>query len=1047
MLPLLARRASVSILCLPRSLALIAAVLLCFYASLAATTASAATGLTILHSFTTGSSPGGQLTLANGVLYGITQNGGFLPAGGPGVGTIYKMNVDGTGFTDLHVFARTDGQTPVAGPTLNGSTLYGTTFLGGTNQVGTVYRLGIDGSAFTNLYNFPNDSGPDNNPGGAMVITNNLLYGTTSGGQGNLLGGVFRLALDGTAYARVHAFTSITEAAWPLGDLLLDGTTLYGTTNYGGQGSSTSVYSTFGAVFRVNLDGTGYTILHSFVPSIDGAHPVGGLVKIGNTLYGAATDGGSSNANGATGNGVIYRVNIDGTGYALLHVFSGGLDGADPQAGLVAIGNVLFGTTAPQGAGNGSGTLFKLNADGTGYAVLHNFTGGPGGGSPIGGLARSGPVLYGTALLGGTNGLGTVFSYDLTPTTPNQAVATLINTPLPLTLAATVPNGFPVTYTTTTPLHGTLTGTAPNLTYTPNRDFIGTDTFTFKASDGLAESPSGIFIIPVRDNPPQITRQPASRTVNSGETVTFAVTANSLTPVTYQWSFKGAAIPGATDATLTLSTPVRAQAGVYSVTLSNGDSATIPGVTTSSDATLVINPAVTAGAFFGTISGGSAGGTFAVTAPSGVPATVLLQFGANRGLLAHPAFDSDGFFTVTARDLTTTSSLAPTLTGRIAGGQFTATITGGGTLAAPASPAASSFAGTYTFASLGTTTIAGYFIIADAKAYALIIDGATAAAGIGITQFEGTISISLPGGGVTGRIDPATKQFSGALTTSPTITVPVAGLADTVASDKRLANISTRGLVSPGDNALIAGFVVRGNSAKTLLVRAAGPALTAFGLTGTLARPQLQIFQGSSVLVTNTGWSSAGNAAAITTASNTAGAFAFVPNSADSAALLALSPGAYTAVVSGVNATGGIALVEVYDVVPDATRLINLSTRGFVGANDQTLIAGFVVGGNAPKTLLVRAVGPTLATLGLTTAVSDLAVEIVSAGTVLAANDNWSSTPVLTAATTAAGTFALTAGSKDSALIVTLAPGAYTVTVRSVNGASGIALAEVYELP
>ena len=132
------------------------------------------------------------------------------------------------------------------------------------------------------------------------------------------------------------------------------------------------------------------------------------------------------------------------------------------------------------------------------------------------------------------------------------------------------------------------------------------------------------------------------------------------------------------------------------------------------------------------------------------------------------------------------------------------------------------------------------------------------------------------------------------------------------AEDQRLVSIASRGTVTPGDGALIGGFVVTGNSPKTLLIRGVGPALTAFGVAGALADPSLTIYQDSKVITTNEGWA---NSAAIAAAAIQTGAFALSSTSKDAAVLLTLSPGAYSAQVkSAKNASSGVALIEIYEV-------------------------------------------------------------------------------------------------------------------------------------
>ncbi len=266
-----------------------------------------------------------------------------------------------------------------------------------------------------------------------------------------------------------------------------------------------------------------------------------------------------------------------------------------------------------------------------------------------------------------------------------------------------------------------------------------------------------------------------------------------------------------------------------------------------------------------------------------------------------------------------------------------------------------------------------------------------------------------------------------------------------------LVNLSTRAAVGTGANLVIPGITVRGTAPKTLLIRAAGPALSAFGVTGTLANPALAVFDAAGDRVFfNDNWSEVPDVPALAAATAAQGAFALPAGSRDAAMLVTLRPGSYTVQVSGVGtgtAAQGVALVEVYEADATPGTLVNLSCRARVGTGGDVLIAGFAVGGTASKRLLIRGVGPTLGALGVTGTLADPKLELIrqSDNAVLAANDNWDA--ALAPAFSSVGAFALNAGSRDAALIATVPPGAYTVQVSGVNATTGIALVEVYELP
>jgi hypothetical protein len=275
----------------------------------------------------------------------------------------------------------------------------------------------------------------------------------------------------------------------------------------------------------------------------------------------------------------------------------------------------------------------------------------------------------------------------------------------------------------------------------------------------------------------------------------------------------------------------------------------------------------------------------------------------------------------------------------------------------------------------------------------------------------------------------------------------------------RLVNISSRLRVSANDaaGASIAGFVIAGDGPKQVLIRGIGPTLSGFGVDAPLAAPQLKVFDGKgAVVATNAGWNDDAHVSASSTA---AGAFPLGAGSKDAALLLTLAPGSYTAQVQ--STTNGTALIEVYDAAasPTTKQLVNISTRGTVGGGDDVLIGGFVVSGDQPKRVLIRGIGPALARFGVSGTLADPVLTLYDAKqAVVAKNDNWGTPQPIDAsqvvasaadiaiADTAAGAFALTSGSADSAILITLKPGAYSAVVTGANGETGAAMVEIYEV-
>ena len=271
-----------------------------------------------------------------------------------------------------------------------------------------------------------------------------------------------------------------------------------------------------------------------------------------------------------------------------------------------------------------------------------------------------------------------------------------------------------------------------------------------------------------------------------------------------------------------------------------------------------------------------------------------------------------------------------------------------------------------------------------------------------------------------------------------------------------LVNLSARANVGTGANVVIPGITVRGDKPKTLLIRAAGPALAAapFNVGGTLANPIVSVFTGAGEkILVNDNWGDVPDVAALKSVTAAQGAFALPAGSRDAAMLVTLPPGGYTVQVEG-GGTGaaaqGVAIVEVYEADASPSSLVNLSCRARVGTGGDILIAGFTISGTESKRILIRGVGPTLATLGVPGTLADPKLELIRQGApaataVVASNDNWDAS--LASTFPSIGAFALTPGSRDAALVVTLPPGSYTAQVSGVGNTTGVAIVEVYELP
>jgi cyclophilin family peptidyl-prolyl cis-trans isomerase len=258
----------------------------------------------------------------------------------------------------------------------------------------------------------------------------------------------------------------------------------------------------------------------------------------------------------------------------------------------------------------------------------------------------------------------------------------------------------------------------------------------------------------------------------------------------------------------------------------------------------------------------------------------------------------------------------------------------------------------------------------------------------------------------------------------------------------RLVNLSTRMQVGTGDNALIAGFIMRGPAPKRLAVRGLGPST---GLFGAISNPTLELHDSTgATIATNDNWGDAANKQDVSD-------LGLAPSSPGEAVIVTTVPSsssgvAYTAIVRNVNNAPGLGVVEVYDIDsgPGST-LLNISTRGQVGADPNALIAGFIWGGNDSKQILVRAIGPSLTGFGVPNALTNPTLDFFNAqGTKLDSNDDWITSPQKTQIQNSG---LAPTNDKESAVIQSVTAGNYTAVVHGVNGGTGVGSVEVYQLP
>jgi uncharacterized repeat protein (TIGR03803 family) len=369
---------------------------------------------TALHSFT-GGTDGGEpygtpILDSKGNLYGTTEFGGNLSdCYGSGCGVVYELEASGAWKTLYSFTGGSDGGEPLGGVILDKSgNIYGATTFGGPNFAGAVFKLDPAGSERT-LYTFTGGTDGANPHPGVTADGAGNLYGTTENGGASNAGVVFKVNASGETV--LHSFTGGSDGGYPYAGVILDAAgNLCGTTTYGGSsqtsGTGFSGYSGYGAVYKLEISSQQETTLYAFPGGADGIVPYAGLTADGEgNLYGATEEGGAANT------GTVYK--LDSTGHeTVLYSFTGGEDGGYPYGGVILDpdGN-LYGTTLDGGAAS-FGVVYKVDPSGQ-ETVLHSFTGGADGNSPMAGVIRdSEGNLYGTTTNGGTGYGGVIYKLD-----------------------------------------------------------------------------------------------------------------------------------------------------------------------------------------------------------------------------------------------------------------------------------------------------------------------------------------------------------------------------------------------------------------------------------------------------------------------------------------------------------------------------------------------------------------------------------------------------------------------------------------------------------
>jgi uncharacterized repeat protein (TIGR03803 family) len=715
---------------------------------------------------------------------------------------------------------------------------------------------------------------------------------------------------------------------------------------------------------------------------------------------------------------------------------------------LILSGNTLYGTAVYHGTSNG-GTVFAINTDGTGFTVLHSFTLDSNGAGPHAGLILSGNTLYGaTSSYDNTSNAGTVFSLSLLAPIVTTNAATNVTSSSARLNGTVNPNGLTTSvyfqYGTTTS-YGSTTASQSytgNTTQSVSADITGlspSTTYHFRivgTNNGGTNYGSDMTFTTLSATGAPVITSPATATATQDQLFVYQITATNnptsfgATPLPAGLTFDS--VHGILGGTPT-------DPGTPQIQLSASNSGGV-GMATL---TLTVQPAPSSGhVASGTSITARTGAPFSfeVFTTGGSATTRLSASGLPPGLSADPVTGiisgiptADGTFgvtlTVTDGAVTTTSTLELTFTSdpaipviispreaTVAAGQFFTY-----TIMAPSSNQS------------GTT-----FTLIGNLPPGLVFDAATG-------TISGTYNPHFQNGGaLLGNVQLIATNSSGTATSTLAFFQQVPGTAK---------NISTRLAVGTSDNVLIGGFIIQGNAPKKVIIRAIGPELTQYGVPGALQDPFLELHDVSGALIgQNDNWGTTILGGVITSDQVAEiQATGLAPgDSHESAIISTLQPGNYTAIVRGVNNTTGAALVEVYDLdtthldVSVNVQLGNISTRGLVQTGDNVMIGGFIVRGDMPATVIVRAIGPSLTQYNVPNALQDPTLDLHDqTGAVIASNDNWMDAPNKQAIIDSGYA---PSNSLESAILTTLDPGNYTAIVRGKNDTTGVALVEAFVL-
>lgn len=868
------------------------------------------------------------------------------------------------------------------------------------------------GSAFSVLRSFTRFTDGATTRSSSRLIqgTNGNLYGTLATGGSFSGGTLFRVSPNGFFFLVLKNFAA-ADGGVPVALLQSRDGLLYGVCHATGASPQASI-------FRITPDGADFTVLRRFVGGTDAWLPDNLIEGSDGVLYGAAKAAASNNLGHS-----IFRMERDGTGFTVLRALAGD-EGVDETSLIQGPDGRLYGASLDGGGGTNMGVVFVLNTNGSGFTVLRRFA-GPQGRRPNR-LAFYDGQIYGTTRQGGPtvdwgvlyrmrpDGSGFTLLHEFRGNFPPTAG----EFPLVGVTAMRDGNLYGVTA-----FGGSLRGfgtlyrydTAAQKMYflkqfsVSGADGVEPNTELLAAADGRLYGMTGVGGADAAGTlyTYDLTRE--------GADVGLVGTVGRSFSYTHEFGASASGLPNG----LTFSGPVPTvsgtptQAGVFTITFTGPI-----GFSTSSNSVTLTVAKGSAQVILSNLTqshDGTPKRPTVTTIPAGLPVVITYN-----GSLTAPSEPGSYVIGAAVNDPNYTGLGTGTLVIGSAAPRFTEQ------LASAEAPAGT----TVTLSpKISVTPPATYRWQRKARGEEAFVDLVENATFGGVDT--ATLTIREP------RLTMNGDQFRlivtnsvGSATSEPTVF--------SVSPSVKLSNVSVRARVVPGE-ALTVGVVTSGS--RTLLLRGIGPGLATFVGREAAGDPTLLIGSGTNPqLAANDNWN---GVPALAAAFTEVGAFALPNDSLDAVVLTPLA-GAATARVS--VAAAGLVLMEAYDVSGDRfDRLINLSARHAVGADADALVAGFNVVGVGSITLLIRGVGPTLRDFGVTNAIEDPTLQVFRGETQLASNNDWESSVAATAR--AVGAFPLAAASKDAALLLTVAPGSYTIRLANAQARNGEGLIEIYEVP